>query len=227
MWVSWSTRATMYGDAARSLSARGQGDDVGRRGDHRALDVRLLEVVRGEAGVGMQRAHAEHARVGADRADEVDGGGAHGDLGALVQPAADDHHLGARVIGERGGDRRRVREHGHRPVGRQAPRDLEVRGGAVEQHDARAGQHAHGRLGELRLGLRRGAAPVGERARLRRGRQRAAVDALHQPLGGELAQVAPDRVLRHAELRHEPGGDDLAVARERSRGSTGAVRRSA
>ena len=41
------------------------------------------------------------------------------------------------------------------------------------------------------------------------------MDALDEPLGGELAQVAPDGVLGHAELLHEARGDDLAVARER------------
>ena len=56
---------------------------------------------------------------------------------------------------------------------------------------------------------------VGERARLRRGRQRAAVDALDEALRRELAQVAPDRVLRHAELVGEPRRDDLAVVLER------------
>ena len=41
------------------------------------------------------------------------------------------------------------------------------------------------------------------------------MDALDEALGGELAQVAADRVLGHAELLDEAGGDDLAVARER------------
>ena len=50
---------------------------------------------------------------------------------------------------------------------------------------------------------------------LRRGRERAAVDALDEALGGELAQVAPDGVLGDAELLDEARGDDLPVARER------------
>ena len=58
-------------------------------------------------------------------------------------------------------------------------------------------------------------APVAERALLRRGRERAAVHALDEALGGELAQVAPDRVLGDAELLDQARGDDLAVARER------------
>ena len=56
---------------------------------------------------------------------------------------------------------------------------------------------------------------MAEGALLRRGRERAAVDALDEALGGELPQVAADRVLRDAELLDEPRGDDLAVAGER------------
>ena len=94
----------------------------------------------------------------------------------------------------------------------QPARELEVRRRAVEQHDARLPSTRDAGLGER--GLRAGARldPVGERAGLRRGRQRPAVHALHEPLGGELAQVAPDRVLGHAQLVDEPRGDDLAVA---------------
>ena len=39
--------------------------------------------------------------------------------------------------------------------------------------------------------------------------------ALDEPLGRELAEVAPDRVLGHPELLDQASGDDLAVARER------------
>ena len=45
-------------------------------------------------------------------------------------------------------------------------------------------------------------------------RERPAVHALHQPAGGQLAQVAPHRVLRYAERGDELGRDDLAVALE-------------
>ncbi len=38
---------------------------------------------------------------------------------------------------------------------------------------------------------------------------------LDQAMGGELAQVAADRVLGDAELLHQLRGDDLAVARQR------------
>ena len=41
------------------------------------------------------------------------------------------------------------------------------------------------------------------------------MDPLDEPLGGELAQVAPDRVLGHVQVIHEAGGDDLAVALQR------------
>jgi hypothetical protein len=47
-----------------------------------------------------------------------------------------------------------------------------------------------------------------------RERERAAVDALDEPLGGELAQVAPDRVLRDAEVLDQAGGHDLPLPRE-------------
>jgi hypothetical protein len=40
------------------------------------------------------------------------------------------------------------------------------------------------------------------------------VDALDQPLGRELAQVAAHGVLGHAELGDEVGRDELAVPRE-------------
>ena len=60
-----------------------------------------------------------------------------------------------------------------------------------------------------------GLAPVAEGALLRRGRQRAAVDALDEALRGELAQVAADRVLGHPELLDEARRDDLAVACQR------------
>ncbi len=56
---------------------------------------------------------------------------------------------------------------------------------------------------------------MAEGALLRRGRERAPVDALDEALGGELLQVAADRVLRDAELLDQARGDDLAVARER------------
>jgi hypothetical protein len=65
---------------------------------------------------------------------------------------------------------------------------------------------------------------VRERAGLRGGRQRAAVDALHEAVGGQLAQVAPDRVLRHAELRGQARGNDLAVAAQRLEDRLAALR---
>ena len=40
------------------------------------------------------------------------------------------------------------------------------------------------------------------------------MDALQQPLLGEVAQVAAHGVLGHAERRDELGGDDLPVALE-------------
>ena len=66
----------------------------------------------------------------------------------------------------------------------------------------------------MRLRLGRDVQPLGEARGGGRRWQRAAVDALHVPAGGQLAQVAPHRVLGHAERDHELGGDDLAVALE-------------
>ena len=104
MCVSSPTGATRYGLPARSLSDGRERDHVGRRGDHRALHLRLVEVVGREAALGMERADAEHAGVRADGADEVDGRRADGDLRALVEPPAD--HLRPRRPGGRRARRR-------------------------------------------------------------------------------------------------------------------------
>ncbi len=64
--------------------------------------------------------------------------------------------------------------------------------------------------------------PLREARGLGRRRQRTAVDALDVPAGGQLAQVAADRVVGHAELDDnsdattlpsllEPGEDGLAA----------------
>jgi hypothetical protein len=66
----------------------------------------------------------------------------------------------------------------------------------------------------VRLGLGRDREPFGERRRRRGRRERATVHALHEPAGRQLAQVAPHRVLRHAEHSDQLRRHDLAVAFE-------------
>ena len=56
--------------------------------------------------------------------------------------------------------------------------------------------------------------PLVEARRGGRRGQRAAVHALDEPAGGQLAQVAPHRVLGHAERGDQLGGHDLPVALE-------------
>ena len=136
-------------------------------------------------------------------------------LRALVEPAA-DHARPRRVgcVGERGGDRRRVGEHraalarrgaGARARGWSSSRRAARRGRRRARPTAASASAAFSRC--------RSRARCANEPGCGAGGERAAVDALHEPLRRELAQVAPDRVLGHAELVDEPRGDDLPVAR--------------
>ena len=78
-----------------------------------------------------------------------------------------------------------------------------------------------------RLALGRDVPANGEVGDRRRRRQRSAVNPLQLALGGELAQVTPDRVVRQVELGGELLGDQLTVARAARRGSAPGVGRSA
>ena len=124
-----------------------------------------------------------------------------GHLRVLQQPPADQDDLGARVRGERLGDRRRVREHRAVALRRQPARELERRRAAVEQQHARALEQRQRRLGQMRLRLGRYPQPLREARGGGRRRERPAVHALHVPAGGQLTQVPPHGVLGHAELR--------------------------
>ena len=98
--------------------------------------------------------------------------------------------------------------------GRQPARELERRRPAVEQQHLGALQQRQRRLGEMRLRLGSDVQPLREAHRGGRGRQRAAVHALHEPAGGQLTQVPPDRVVGDAELDDELAGHDLPVSLE-------------
>ncbi len=160
----------------------------------------------------MQRADAEHADVGPERAQSLDSDRADRDLVGLQQAAADEHHLDLRVGGERGRDGRRVGHDRARVGVREAARELERRGATVEHDHARAAEQWQSGVGERHLGLVPQLEPPLERADRLRGGKRASVHAQQQPLVGEFTQVASHRVLGHAEARDELGGDDLAVA---------------
>ena len=74
---------------------------------------------------------------------------------ALVEPPADHHDLGRRVLGQRG--RRSAASWSstvHVVVGGQAAGELEVGGRAVEQDHARAREQLDRGLGERGLGVR-------------------------------------------------------------------------
>ena len=109
--------------------------------------------------------------------------GADRDLGLLVEPPADQRPRPG-VVGERGGDRRRVGQHGARLAGGQPARDLEVGRRAVEQDHARPRAGPTAASASATFASAPGLAPA-ERAGCGAGGERAAVHALDEALGRE------------------------------------------
>lgn len=96
---------------------------------------------------------------------------------------------------------------------RQRARQGRVARTRVHEQDLPLLHEARRHVGERTLQLRAFVMALVER-RDGLGQQRTAVDTTAQPLRCEIAQIAPDRILRYAELLREIGRDDLAVAME-------------
>jgi hypothetical protein len=157
--------------------------------------VRLVLVRRRDADLRVEGADAEHAGVGADRAEGLDGNRSNRHLLVLQQPAADEHDFGPRVGRQRCRDRRGVRDDDAVPGGRKAARDLERRGPAVDDERPSRRDQRDGRLCQRDLLLVGDLEPALERQRLRGRGERPAVHSVQQSARGELLQVTTDRVL--------------------------------
>ena len=162
------------------------------------------------SGCRLQTPRIEH--VGANGAQGVDRRRADERVRLLVERAAEHRHLDARVLRERDRDRRAVRDHGRlagRAAGGARPRAWSCPASSRITCPSRSSRAVARAIAAL--ACRRLLAPGGVGPRSDRGRERAAVDAPHEPRVGELVQVAADRVERHAERGAQLGDDDLPV----------------
>ena len=160
----------------------------------------------------MEAADAEDEHVGPNGVQRFHGRGADDGLSVLREPPAEHRDLDGRMLRERHGDRRTVRDHGRLQIRRQAAGDLERRRPGVEEDHLPLTQEAAGRARDRFLGRRSLLAPDGVGPRTDRGGKRAAVDAPEEPGVRELAEVAADRVGRDRQLVGQVGRHDLAVA---------------
>jgi hypothetical protein len=179
----------------------------GERPFHRGL----VRVAGGQSGLVVHAGDAEQEDLRGHRARRLDRRRAARDRGMLEQPPAQDEHLDRGVLDQGGGDRRAVRDHGGGQVGGQRLGDREGGGAAVEQDRAARVDQGGGRGRDALFAVGGDRLPgrvVGDRGG---DRQRAAVDPLAQPGGGEFAQVAADAVLGDAEFGGDLFGQHFAV----------------
>ena len=199
--VDRARAADAHHAAHRELLGVGEQHDAVGRLDHRALDRHLHDrgVPHGQLLVDAARAQEED--VGADLAQRVLG--EHADERAIVAPhdAAGEHELDP-VVGQQlleHGEARR--DHAKAPAV-QVVRGLQRGRADVDHHRLAVGDQRRGGRADPVLGGEALDRRLLER-RLRAGEQRAAVHALQLAGAGELAEVAADGHLRHAELLRE------------------------
>ena len=181
--------------------------------DDRAPGGHLGRVVVGQPGLGVHAARAEEGLVGVEVGEE--GLRLRAEAGRVAVPhlAAAQQQFDLRPVGERHRGGHRVRQHPAAEGFGQRPGHLE-RGGADVDDEGVLGLDQ--RRGQLRDGLlARGVqgAPGGEVTLGGPDRKRAAVNPFEQPLVPQSAQVAADRLQRHAVPPREVlGGDRLGLA---------------
>ncbi len=179
-------------------------EDLPGVGHHDAHDGDLVDVVLEQRAVGIDGACAHHQRVGAKAAQELLGKRTDDARVLRPQPAAGHHHVevAARVEQARhpqaGGDDAQV------VAGVERTGDVFHGRAACQEDRAAVGDARRDRLGDCALGGDVRDLPLLERNVDRRGRLRGpAVVARQESLAGQPADVAADRLLRHAEERSE------------------------
>ena len=194
------------------LLRRGEHVRLGRTSRQSPLDGGLLGIAGGEPGGRMHTGHAHEEGVGRDLRDRLDGDRPARHDRVLEQAATDHEDLDRRVRHELAGDRRAVGDHGPGEVVGEMAGEL-LGGRPAVDDDRLSGSHeCRSRLADRHLAFGRDLPAhreVGDRGRRR---QCPAVDSLQLALGGELAEVTPDRVVRQVELLGELLGDQLTVA---------------
>jgi hypothetical protein len=202
----------VHGDRAE-LARVGQDVGGGRVRDDRAPGGHLGRVVVGQPGLRVHATGAEERLVGVEVGEERLGLRAIAGRVAVPDLPAAQQQVDLFPVGERHRGRHRVRQHPAAEGLRQRPGHLQ-RGGADVDDDRVPGLdqgRGQPRDGQLPLGVQ--GAPGGEVALGGPDRQRAAVDPLEQPPVPQPAQVAADRLQRHAEPPREfLGGDRLGLA---------------
>jgi len=181
--------------------------------DDRAPGGHFGRVIVGQPGLRVHAAGAEERLVGVEVGEERLG--LRAEAGRVAGPdlPAAQQQFDLLPVGERHHGGHRVGQHPAAERFRQRPGDLE-RGGADVDDDRVLGlDQGRGQLGDGQLAHRVQGAPGGEVALGRPDRERAAVDPLEQPPVPQPAQVAADRLQRHAEPPREfLGGDRLRLA---------------
>lgn len=153
-----------------------------------------------------QRARAEETAVDVHARDALHGGCVDAAADRLVDRAADHDEAQVGAPQHRRGDVDRIGRDGELGVLGQIFDERESGAAAIEEQQLAALDQRCGRARERRLALAcRVDAGRHRRARRRDG-QRAAVDAAAAALGGERAQIAPDRVFGDMEFGGERGG---------------------
>jgi hypothetical protein len=181
--------------------------------DDRAPGGHLGRVVVGQPGLRVHAAGAEEGLVRVEVGEERLG--LRAEAGRVARPdlPAAQQQLDLIPVGERHRGGHRVRQHPAAEGFRQGPGHLQ-RGGADVDDDRVLGlDQGRGQLGDGQLARRVQGAPGGEVALRGPDRERAAVHPLEQPPVPQPAQVAADRLQRHAEPPREfLGGDRLRLA---------------
>jgi hypothetical protein len=181
--------------------------------DDRAPGGHLGRVVVGQAGLRVHAARAEERLVGVEVSEE--GLGLRAEAGRVAGPhlPAAQQQLDLVPVGERHRGGHRVGQDPAAEGLRQRPRHLERGGADIDDDGVRRLDQGRGQPGDGLLAHRVEDAPGGEVPFGRPDRQRAAVHPLEQPPVPQPAQVAADRLQRHAEPSREfLGGDRLRLA---------------
>ena len=203
----------VHGDRAE-LARVGQDVGGGRVRDDRAPGGHLGRVIVGQPGLRVHAAGAQERLVGVEVGEE--GLGLRTEAGRVAAPdlPAAQQQLDLLPVGERHRGGHRVRQHPAAEGFRERAGHLQ-RGGADVDDDRVLGlDQGRGEPGDGQLARRVQAAAGGEVALRGPDRERAAVDPLEQAPVPQPAQVAADRLQRHAVLPREfLGGDRLRLAK--------------
>ncbi|KAG9609412.1 hypothetical protein KCV01_g3813, partial [Aureobasidium melanogenum] len=171
----------------------------------------FLEVAGAEASRGMHACDAHEVKIGVDVRHRLDGGRADRHDGVLEEAAADQDDLHRGVFGQSDGHAGAMCHHGGDKGGGQLLHQQVGGGAAIDDNDL-TGRYQAGRLSrDAQLGVGFHVESLREGRGSGRRRQGAAVHPLQQALGRQFAQVAPDRVLGHAEAIAQFDGHDLSV----------------